>query len=61
MLHLYFLVGIDLCTAWTGPVSCAFTYTVSHYLEELCHISSCMLVNHGASQQSCKEEYVPWK
>ena len=23
--------------------------------------SSCMLVNHGPSQQSCKEEYEPWK
>ena len=23
--------------------------------------SSCMLVNHGPSQQSSKEEYKPWK
>ena len=27
----------------------------------LSHPSSCMLVNHGPSQQSCKEEYKPWK
>ena len=27
----------------------------------LSHPSSCMLVNHGSSQQSCKEEYKPWK
>ena len=25
------------------------------------HPSSCMLVNHGPSQQSSKEEYKPWK
>ena len=27
----------------------------------LSHPSSCMLVNYGPSQQSCKEEYKPWK
>ena len=27
----------------------------------LSHPSSCMLVNHGPSQQSSKEEYKPWK
>ena len=27
----------------------------------LSHTSSCMLVNHGPSQQSSKEEYKPWK
>ena len=27
----------------------------------LSHPSSCMLVNHGPSQQSSKEEYEPWK
>ena len=27
----------------------------------LSHSSSCMLVNHGPSQQSSKEEYKPWK
>ena len=27
----------------------------------LLHPSSCMLVNHGPSQQSSKEEYKPWK
>ena len=27
----------------------------------LSHPSSCMFVNHGPSQQSCKEEYEPWK
>ena len=27
----------------------------------LSHPSSCMLVNHGPSQQSSKEEYQPWK
>ena len=27
----------------------------------LSHSSSCVLVNHGLSQQSCKEEYEPWK
>ena len=27
----------------------------------LSHPSSCMLVNHGHSQQSSKEEYKPWK
>ena len=27
----------------------------------LSHSSSCMLVNHGSSQQSSKEEYKPWK
>ena len=27
----------------------------------LLHPSSCMLVNHGPSQQSFKEEYKPWK
>ena len=27
----------------------------------LSHSSSCMLVNHGPSQQSCKDEYKPWK
>ena len=27
----------------------------------LSHPSSCMLGNHGLSQQSCKEEYEPWK
>ena len=27
----------------------------------LSHPSSCMLVNHGPSQQSFKEEYKPWK
>ena len=24
-------------------------------------VTSCMLVNHGPSQQSSKEEYKPWK
>ena len=27
----------------------------------LSHPSSCMLMNHGPSQQSSNEEYVPWK
>ena len=27
----------------------------------LSHPSSCILVNHGSSQQSSKEEYKPWK
>ena len=27
----------------------------------LSHPSTCMLVNHGPSQQSSKEEYKPWK
>ena len=27
----------------------------------LLHPSSCMLVNHRPSQQSCKAEYKPWK
>ena len=27
----------------------------------LSHPSPCMLVNHGPSQQSSKEEYKPWK
>ena len=27
----------------------------------LSHPSSCVLVNHGPSQQSSKEEYKPWK
>ena len=27
----------------------------------LSHPSACMLVNHGSSQQSSKEEYKPWK
>ena len=27
----------------------------------LSHSSSCMLVNHGCSQQNSKEEYKPWK
>ena len=27
----------------------------------LLHLSSCVLVDHGPSQQSCKEEYEPWK
>ena len=27
----------------------------------LSHLSSCMLVNHGPSQQSSKKEYKPWK
>ena len=27
----------------------------------LSHLPSCMLVNHGPSQQSSKEEYKPWK
>ena len=27
----------------------------------LSHPSSCMLMNHGPSQQSSKEEYKPWK
>ena len=27
----------------------------------LSHPSSCMLVNHGPSQQSSKEKYKPWK
>ena len=27
----------------------------------LSHSLSCMLVNHGLSQQSCREEYEPWK
>ena len=30
-------------------------------LMPLSHPSSCMLVNHGPSQQSSKEEYKPWK
>ena len=29
--------------------------------ETLSHSSFCMLVNHGPSQQSCEEEYKPWK
>ena len=27
----------------------------------LAYVNSCMLVNHGPSQQSSKEEYKPWK
>ena len=30
-------------------------------MRSLPHPSSCMLVNHGPSQQSSKEEYKPWK
>ena len=30
-------------------------------MRSLSHPSSCMLVNHGPSQQSSKEEYKPWK
>ena len=30
-------------------------------LAPLSHPSSCMLVNHGPSQQSSKEGYKPWK
>ena len=30
-------------------------------MRSLSHPSSCILVNHGPSQQSFKEEYKPWK
>ena len=30
-------------------------------MRSLVHPSSCMLVNHGPSRQSCKEECEPWK
>ena len=30
-------------------------------MRSLSHPSSCMLVNHGPSQKSSKEEYKPWK
>ena len=30
-------------------------------MRSLTHPSSCMLVNHGPSQQSSKEKYKPWK
>ena len=30
-------------------------------MRSLLHPSSCMLVNHGPSQRSCKEKYKPWK
>ena len=33
----------------------------SYIYKPLSHPSSCMLVNHGPSQQSSKEEYKPWK
>ena len=38
-------------------------FSVSRYdwSAPLSHPSSCMLVNHGPSQQSSKEEYKPWK
>ena len=44
-------------------VSCRMFYSVPRYdrCASLSHPSSCMLVNHGPSQQSSKEEYKPWK
>ena len=40
----------------------AFLSVLSYdWCAPLSHPSSCMLVNHGSLQQSCKEEYKPWK
>ena len=48
-----------LCTAgMTGVFPWVPTY---YWCDPLLHPSSCMLVNHGPSQQSSKEEYKPWK
>ena len=48
-------VCLDICLFLTACLS--FSMSVS----SLSHPSSCTLVDHGPSQQSCKEEYELWK
>ena len=52
--------------AWTRLKQFGMTgifFSVPRYdrCSPLSHLSSCMLVNHGPSQQSSKEEHKPWK
>ena len=49
---------IRLKPVWNyRSISLSFRIQVMHLLS---HSSSCMLVNHGPSQQSCKAKYKPW-
>ena len=43
---IYKSISLSSKIVWCAPLS---------------HLSFCMLVNHGPSQQSSKEQYKPWK
>ena len=60
------LSRISKCLHWQGWNQFGMTevfLSVPRYdwCTPLSHPCSCMLVNHGPSQQSSKEEYKPWK